>query len=160
MAMHGACNEVWWSTYPTNLQPPSHHRPTPEQTRVRLPFCFPDSTKATLLPWAYGTPCSLGCGRQVPDVGMPHYRDARMQHPQRTQPALPGVTTVVAPRECQHPLTECSLHPQRKIQEKQRFSQRNETTTWSKDEPVKPSLQLSTQTLKLIPLHQLGAASQ
>ena len=36
--------------------------------------------KATPLFWAYGSPYSLSCGRQVPDVGIPHYRDARMQH--------------------------------------------------------------------------------
>ena len=48
------------------------------------------------------------------------------------------------------PLTECSLHPQRKIQGKQKFLQQGKTTTWSKEEPVKLSLQLSTQTLKLI----------
>ena len=49
--------------------------------------------------------CYLGCaaplyslsGRQVPDVGMPHYRDARMQHRQCTHPALVGVTAVAAP---------------------------------------------------------------
>ena len=53
---------------------------------------------ATSLHWAYGPPYSLSCGRQVPDVGIPHYRDARMQHSQSRQPALPGVTTAVAPR--------------------------------------------------------------
>ena len=24
MSTHGACNEVWWRPYPTNLQPPVH----------------------------------------------------------------------------------------------------------------------------------------
>ena len=31
-------------------------------------------------------------------MGLPHYGDARMQHSQSRQPALPGVTTVVALR--------------------------------------------------------------
>ena len=128
-----ACNEVWWCPYPTNLRPPSHHRPTPVRTRMRPPFVFLRSTKATSLPWICGPPYSLSCGGQVPDVGMPHYRDARMQHRQCTQPALTGVTTVDAPRECQHLLTECSLHPQRKHQEKQKYLQRGKTTTWSTD---------------------------
>ena len=30
--MHGACNEVWWSSYPTNLRPP--YQRTVERTRV------------------------------------------------------------------------------------------------------------------------------
>ena len=85
---------------------------------------------------------------QVPDVGMPHYRDARMQHTQRTQPALPGVTTVVAPRECQHPLTECSLHLQRKFQENKSFCNKTRSVHGQKM-LVKPSLQLSIQTLML-----------
>ena len=51
-------------------------------------------------------PCYLGhtvplaafsCGGRVPDVCLPHYRDARMQHSQSRQLALPGVTTAVAP---------------------------------------------------------------
>ena len=54
-----------------------------------------------LLPWISGPPCGFSCGRQVPDVGMPHYRDARMQHRQCTQPALSGVTAVAAPRDPQ-----------------------------------------------------------
>ena len=50
-------------------------------------------------------PCYLGytapltafsCGGRIPDVGLPHYWDARMQHSQSRQPALPGVTTAVA----------------------------------------------------------------
>ena len=49
-----------------------------------------------------------------------------MQHRQCTQPALPGVTTVVAPRECQHPLTECSLLSNVKFRKKQKFLQRDE----------------------------------
>ena len=44
-----------------------------EITTVVLP-------NATLLHWAHGSPYSLSCGEQVPDVGIPHYRDARMQH--------------------------------------------------------------------------------
>ena len=44
-----------------------------ENTTVVLP-------NATLLHWAHGSPYSLSCGEQVPDVGIPHYRDARMQH--------------------------------------------------------------------------------
>ena len=102
------------------------------------------STKVTSLPWICCSPYSLSCGGQVPDVGMRHYKDDRMQHRQCTQPALTGVTTVVAPRKCQHPLTECSLHPQRENQEKHKYPQRGKTTTWSTDEPVKPSLQLNT----------------
>ena len=39
-------------------------------------------SNATSLHWAHGPPYSLSCGRQVPDVGIPHYRDARMQHSQ------------------------------------------------------------------------------
>ena len=74
----GVCNEVWWRPYPTNLPPPSHHSPTPTHTCKRPPHLF--SHKATSLPWAYGPPYSLSCGGQVPDVGIPHYRDARMQH--------------------------------------------------------------------------------
>ena len=107
---HGVCNEVWWRPYPTNLPPP----PITTDTSAHMKET-PHVPKATLLPWAYGPPYSLSCGGQVPDVGIPHYRDARMQHSQSRQPALPLVTTVVAPRECQHPLTECSLHPQRKM---------------------------------------------
>ena len=41
---------------------------------------------------------AFSCGEQVPDVGLPHYKDARMQHSQSKELALPGVTTVVAPR--------------------------------------------------------------
>ena len=74
-----------------------------------LLFCFSESrrtdkearaqvSQGNLLPWISGPPYSISCGRQVPDVGLPHYRDARMQHCQSTQPALFGVTTVVAPK--------------------------------------------------------------
>ena len=59
---HGVCNEVWWRPCPTILQPP-----------------FPVQLS---LHWAYGLPCSLSCGRQVSDVGIPYYRDAKMQHSQ------------------------------------------------------------------------------
>ena len=41
---------------------------------------------------------AFSCGEQVPDVTISHHRDARMQHSQSRQPALPGVTTAVAPR--------------------------------------------------------------
>ena len=65
-------------------------------------------------------------------MGLPHYRDARMQHRQCTQSALFGVTTVVAPRECQHPLTKCSLHPQCKNSGKTKASAtRQERLGWS-----------------------------
>ena len=77
-----------------------YHRPTPERTRVRTTFfCFPDSrrmrhsshegertgagsTKATsvTLDMCAPPPTASAVGGQVPDVGMPHYRDARMQH--------------------------------------------------------------------------------
>ena len=83
-------------------------------------------------------------------MGLPHYRDARMQRSQRTQPALPGVSTVVAPRECQHPLTECSLHPQRNFRKRQKVQQQDKIIILSKNGPVKPSLQLCAQTVKLI----------
>ena len=36
--------------------------------------------KVTLLRWAHGSSYSLSCGEQAPDVGIPHHRDARMQH--------------------------------------------------------------------------------
>ena len=38
------------------------------------------------------------CGEQVPDVAIPHYEDARMQHSQSRPLALLGVTTAVAPK--------------------------------------------------------------
>ena len=67
------------------------------------------------LHWAYGLPNSLGCGRQVPDVAIPHYRDAMMQHsPMHSLEQRPQSR----PEECQHPLTKCSLHPQRKREDK------------------------------------------
>ena len=75
-------------------QPTSNHRPI-TALHQSITFVLP---KAIPLPWAYGPPYSLSCGGQVPDVGIPHYRDARMQHSQSGQPALPGVSTVVAPR--------------------------------------------------------------
>ena len=33
----GACNEVWWRPYPTNLPPPPQHSPTPVHTYL---ICF------------------------------------------------------------------------------------------------------------------------
>ena len=33
---------------------------------------------------------AFSCGEQVPDASIPHYTDARMQHSQSRQPALPG----------------------------------------------------------------------
>ena len=44
---------------------------------------FPDLrsvNQCSLLHWAYSPPYSLSCGGQVFDVGVPHCRDARMQH--------------------------------------------------------------------------------
>ena len=74
---HGVCNEVWWRPCPTNLH---HHSITAlhQCTQARdYHSCFAQSNIITL---AYGPPYSLSCGRQVPDVSIPHYRDARMQH--------------------------------------------------------------------------------
>ena len=64
-------------------QPTYDHHPITDRHQCRR------SAKAT---------CYLGHAGQVPDVGLPHYRDARMQHPQSTQPALVGVTAVAAPK--------------------------------------------------------------
>ena len=70
------------------------------------------------LPWIYGSPYSLSCGGQVPDVGVPHYRDARMQHRpvqcpstlhsgQLCAPLQPklreGACADPGPRQCPHP---------------------------------------------------------
>ena len=73
------------------------HSPTPVHTCKRPPHLF-FLNQGNFVTLAYGPPYSLSRGGQVPDVGMPHYRDARMQRSQRTQPALPAVTTVVAPK--------------------------------------------------------------
>ena len=93
-----------------NLQPTTYHLPPTTYHLYLLPTTTTTTITAlhqsitfvlptvTSLHRAYGLPYSLSCGRQVPDVGIPHYRDARMQHSQSRQPALPGVTTTVAPR--------------------------------------------------------------
>ena len=74
-------------------------------------------------------------GGPVLDVGMPHYRDARMQHSQRTQPALLGVTTVVAPRGVPASTNEVFPASQRK-EEKQRFLHKDKTSTSSTNDVV------------------------
>ena len=63
VSTHGASNEVWWSPYPTNLQPPIHHRQTPERTRVKTSsFVFlirearAQINQGNLLPWICGLP--------------------------------------------------------------------------------------------------------
>ena len=87
--MRGVCNEVWWCPFPTSRQPPDHHCLTPALTH----------TQGNLVTLGIRLPSqSSAVGGQVPDVGLPHCRDARIQHSQSRQPALPGVTTVVAPR--------------------------------------------------------------
>ena len=78
---------------PTTTTP---SQPTPMHTSERPPQSFCPRQLRYL-----GRTASLAAsavGGQVPDVGIPHCRDARMQHSQSRQPALPGVTTVVAPR--------------------------------------------------------------
>ena len=101
----------------------THHHTRTHHTQTHLihtPHHAPHThtTHHTQHPFTYMTPehyfCCAQCnivtlgrrlpiqpsavGRQVPDVAIPHYRDARMQHSQRRQPALPGVTTALAPR--------------------------------------------------------------
>ena len=68
------CNEVWWCPYSTSF---AHRTITALQQSITLVVA-----NATSLHWAHGHPYSLSCGRQVPYVGIPHYRDARMQHSQ------------------------------------------------------------------------------
>ena len=73
--MYGAVNEVWCRPCPTNLQSPTHHL---HNTTTLLLLC-------PMQPRYIGQTAShtaFGCGRQVPDVAVPHYRDARMQHSQ------------------------------------------------------------------------------
>ena len=88
-AAHGVCNEVWCCPCPTNQRTPIHHCLTPAQRHAqcnnvtlgrRLPI-QPSAEGNKSLMW-----------------GFPHYKDARMQHSQSRKPALPGVTTAVAPR--------------------------------------------------------------
>ena len=67
-----------------------------------------------------------------------------MQHRQCTQSALFGVTTVVAPKRVPTPTNGVFPASPTKNTGKQKFLQQSKTTTWSKDEPVKLSLQLST----------------
>ena len=57
------------------------HRQSSQFTALHqsITFVVPN---ATSLHWAHGSPYSLSCGRQVPDVAIPHYSDARMQHSQ------------------------------------------------------------------------------
>ena len=84
-----------WSAGLTS--PCSSQTDTRADTRKNYLFCFPDSRRmrhsshegestGASQPrqlrylWICGSPYSLSCGGQVPDVGMPHYRDARVQH--------------------------------------------------------------------------------
>ena len=102
-------------------QPTYYHRPiTPlhQCTHVRDHLICFFLNQGNFVTLAYGPPYSLSCGGQVPDVGMPHYRDARMQHSQRTQPALPGETTVVAPRGVPASTNEVFPASQRKKEKK------------------------------------------
>ena len=72
MKCGGGPAQPTYTTIPS-LPYTSAHRQ--EITTVVLP-------NATLLHWAHSSPYSLSCGEQVPDVGIPHYRDTRMQHSQ------------------------------------------------------------------------------
>ena len=89
--MYGVVNDWWCCSFPTSLRTPIHHL---HDTSTLLLLC-------PMQPRYIGHTAphtAFGCGEQVPDVVVPHYGDARMQHSQSTQPALPGVTTAHAPR--------------------------------------------------------------
>ena len=59
--------------YPTNLHPSDHHCLTPVLT----------CTQCNLVTLGRRLPLQLAAvGNQVPDVVLPHYKDARMQHSQ------------------------------------------------------------------------------
>ena len=73
--MYGAVNEVWCRPCPTNLQSPTHHL---HDTSTLLLLC-------PMQPRYIGHTAphtAFGCGEQVPDVALPHYKDAKMQHSQ------------------------------------------------------------------------------
>ena len=76
MVWHASVCAMKYGGAPT--QPSFDHRPI---TALHQSITFV-SPNATSLHWAYGLPYTLSCGRQVPDVGIPHYKDARMQHSQ------------------------------------------------------------------------------
>ena len=99
MPIHGACNEVRWRPYPTNLPPPPHHRHQCGHVRDHL-FCF-SSRQLRYLEYAAPLTASAVGDRSL--MWVCHIT------------GTPGSR----PRECQRPLTECSLHPQCKVQEKQ-----------------------------------------
>ena len=108
--------------------------PTPVHTCKRSPRLL-FLHQGNFVTVANGTPYSLTCGGQVPDVGLPHHRYVRMQHSQRTQPALLGVTTVVAPRGVPASTNEVFPASQRK-EEKQRFLHKDKTSTSSTNDVV------------------------
>ena len=58
-------------------------------------------------------------------MAVPHYRDARMQHSQSRQPALPRVTTAVAPRGV--PASTNEVFPASPTQEKTKDAERRKT---------------------------------
>ena len=72
------------------------------QFQISLPYISADARP--MQPRYIGQTAPLtafSCGEQVPDVALPHYKDARMQHSPSRQLALPGVTTAVAPKGVQ-----------------------------------------------------------
>ena len=87
-------NEVWCRPCPTNLHSPTHHL---HNTRTLLLLCPMQHRYIgqTALHTAFS------CGGQVPDVAIPHYKDARMQHsqsrPASTNQLFPGTLHNVSP---------------------------------------------------------------
>ena len=121
--------------------------PLPSQPTNAIPSLpYTSSDICPMQPRYFGQTAPLtafSCGKQVPDVALPHYKDAKMQHTQSRPLAPPGVTTAVAPKAVPAPTNEVFPASPTQCSGKQRFPKTKQDVILSRHDSVISRLQLS-----------------